>query len=163
MVQLRIQSDWDIREKNLTRRHSMALFRITSILLAVLMVSMLSFCSKKLTEEEMFTKAESLMNGGEFNEAVTVYEKLIDTFPESENRSKAVFMLGFLYANELNEPAQGGNYYRMMLEEYPDHELAVSAKFELDNLGKNSAEIDSILVARIQEQQKLIEKNETKR
>lgn len=37
--------------------------------------------------------------------------------------------------------AEGGKVYRQILEEYPDHEVAVSAKAGLKNLGKQTAKV----------------------
>ncbi len=108
------------------------------------------FCSKTLTEEELFTKAQEELKEKNPVEAVRSYEQIVENFPESENRSKAVFMLGFLYANELHDTDKARSYYSQMLQEYPDHELAVSVEFELENLGKAIEEIDSILVKKIE-------------
>ncbi len=108
------------------------------------------FCSKTLTEEELFTKAQEELKEKNQVEAVRSYERIVENFPESENRSKALFMLGFLYANELQDTDKARSYYSQMLQEYPDHELAVSVEFELENLGKAIEEMDSILVKKIE-------------
>jgi TolA-binding protein len=50
-------------------------------------------------------------------------------------------MLGFIYANELNNYEKAKIYYQKFLERYPNSELAISAKFELENLGRKPEEI----------------------
>ena len=68
----------------------------------------------------------------------------MDEYPSGENRSKAIFMLGFLYANEIKDYEKAEEYYNIVLRDYPNDELNPSARFELDNLGKDIAEFDSI-------------------
>jgi len=105
---------------------------------------------EKVSEEELFILAQKYQSQGKDKEAVEALEKLVKEFPEDENRSTAVFMLGFIYANNLKEYDKAEKYYKMMLEEYPDHEFTDDAKFELDNLGKD---IDSLLFERIKKKE----------
>lgn len=53
----------------------------------------------------------------------------------------ALFMLGFIHANEIHNYEKAKEYYQKFLELYPNSELAVSAKFELENLGKEPQKI----------------------
>ncbi|WP_268761450.1 tetratricopeptide repeat protein [Candidatus Chrysopegis kryptomonas] len=50
-------------------------------------------------------------------------------------------MLGFIHANELNDYKKAKIYYQKFIEKYPNSELATSAKFELENLGKEPEKI----------------------
>jgi outer membrane protein assembly factor BamD (BamD/ComL family) len=135
------------------RRITMQPIRMAWLLSIVVVLSVSLFCSKTLTEEELFTQAQAQLNGNNPAEAVQSYEEIIENYPESENRSKAVFMLGFLHANELNDTETARIFYTQMLREYPDHELIESVNFELANLGRPIAEIDSILVEKIEQQE----------
>ena len=73
--------------------------------------------------------------------AVQYYTKVFEEYPDLEEAPGALFMCGFLQANELNDLTAAENSYKLFLEKYPDHELAPSAQSELDNLGLTPEEI----------------------
>jgi len=121
-----------------------------TLFIVIIFILWAVFFTEKVSEEELFILAQKYQSEGKDEEAVEALEKLVKEFPEDENRSIAVFMLGFIYANNLKEYDKAGKYYKMMLEEYPDHEFTDDAKFELDNLGRD---IDSLLFERIKKQE----------
>lgn len=69
--------------------------------------------------------------------AVEFYYKAYEKCPKSENAPSALFMVGFLQANELGNIEEAKKSYSKFLEVFPNDELAESAKIELDNLGKS--------------------------
>lgn len=75
------------------------------------------------------------------NKAVEYYTRVYSNFPKSDDAPNALFMVGFIQANELNEIESAKNIYTKFLEKYPENELAPSAKAELENLGKSPEEI----------------------
>lgn len=81
------------------------------------------------------SKEESLKNAVEF------YQKLYQQFPKDERAPKALFMSGFILANELGNTDAARLAYQEFLNKFPKHELAVPARTELDNLGKTPEEI----------------------
>ena len=73
--------------------------------------------------------------------AVEYYQKLYQQFPKDERAPKALFMSGFIQANELGNTDAARSAYQEYLNKFPNHELAAAAKTELDNLGKTPEEI----------------------
>lgn len=73
--------------------------------------------------------------------AIVYYTRLIENYPDFPEVQKAHFMIGFIQANELNEIAAARTTYNNFIQKYPESELAVSAKAELDNLGIPPEEI----------------------
>jgi len=73
--------------------------------------------------------------------AVEYYQKLYQQFPQDERAPKSLFMSGFILANELKNIDAAKSAYQQFLNKYPKHELAGSAKNELDNLGKTPEQI----------------------
>ena len=69
------------------------------------------------------------------NKAIKYYTQLVTQFPKSENSPKSLFMTAFIYANELKMLDSAKIRYEEFLSKYPNNDLAVSAKYELDNLG----------------------------
>jgi outer membrane protein assembly factor BamD (BamD/ComL family) len=73
--------------------------------------------------------------------ALEYYNKAYDRYPESDVAPKALFMMAFVQANELNQLDKARDNYTKFLQNYPSHELAESAKIELENLGVPPEEI----------------------
>ncbi len=73
--------------------------------------------------------------------AIKLYDEIVNSFPDSIQAINSLFMIGFLEANELGNFEAARNAYEKFINKYPDHELALSAKAELMNLGKAPEEI----------------------
>lgn len=73
--------------------------------------------------------------------AVGSQMRFLELYPKSQEAPKVMFMLAFLYNNELGRTDSAKKYYELFLAVYPAHELAPSAKFELETLGKGPEEI----------------------
>ena len=53
-------------------------------------------------------------------------------------------MIGYIYANVVNDPKSAKIEYSAFLEKFPTHELSPSVKFELEFLGKEIDEIPAL-------------------
>ena len=73
--------------------------------------------------------------------AVSIFKRLHDEYPKSQYAPSGLFMAAFITANELNKYDEATSLYKQFLEEYPDNDLAASARAELDNMGKSPEEI----------------------
>ena len=73
--------------------------------------------------------------------AVFNYQVVANKFPDSPLAPNALFMVGFIQANELSQFGKAKETYTKFLQKYPDNELAKSAQAELDNLGVPAEEI----------------------
>jgi TolA-binding protein len=76
----------------------------------------------------------------DFGNAVTAYKKVYELFPSSKNAPTSLFLAGFLLSNELHKLDSAKIVYEAFLQKYPNHELAASAKFELETMGKDPGE-----------------------
>ncbi len=94
-------------------------------------------CGKKLGEKEYFDMAYQHMGKEEWSEAEMYFQKILDKYPNGMFSSKALFMVGFVNANYLQNYEKAGQYYSDFLKKYPDHDLADDAQYELENLGKD--------------------------
>lgn len=110
---------------------------ISSILCFVLLCA----CGGNLSEEEYYKNAKDNYSKQEFELAVDNFKSLIEKYPNSSHSSEAVFMLGFINANDLRDLDEAKKYYEQFIEKYPDHELYSSARYELDNLGMDINEL----------------------
>jgi len=80
-------------------------------------------------------ETESLMK------SIELFRSIYEKYPDSEQAPMGLFMAGFVEANELQNYEAATVTYNLFLKTYPDHELATSAKEELDNMGLTPEEI----------------------
>jgi len=80
----------------------------------------------------------------DFDRAIDVFNKVIDSYPESVSAPPSQFMIGFIYANSSSKLEEARTAYNSFLKNYPDHELAPSVQWELKYLGKDINEIPEL-------------------
>lgn len=73
--------------------------------------------------------------------ASKIYREVFDNYPNSTQASTALFMSAFILANELQKYETAEVTYKLFLQKFPSHELAGSAREELNNLGLSPEEI----------------------
>lgn len=103
----------------------------------------------------LFKTAEVLRSLKKFNEAVSVYSKIVKDYPNFDKVPHSLFLQGFSHENDLKNLPQAKVCYQDFLNRFPKHELADDVQFSLDNLGKSPEEI-------IQEFEKKRKENEGK-
>ena len=84
---------------------------------------------------------DSLSRKESYKKAENIFRDLYEKYPDSKQAPTALFMSGFIEANNLHQFDKATQTYRIFLEKYPDHELAESAKQELNTMGKAPDEI----------------------
>lgn len=73
--------------------------------------------------------------------SVQIYRQVYDDYPNSIQAPTSLFMSAFILANELQKYHLAEVSYQLFLQKYPNHELANSAREELNNLGLSPEEI----------------------
>ena len=73
--------------------------------------------------------------------AISLFSRVFEKYPDSKPAAQSLFLKGYLYNNVLKDLVNAEKAYHQFLESYPNHELAKSATFELDVLGKSEEEI----------------------
>lgn len=86
-------------------------------------------------------EGDSLQTANNYKKAIHYYNELIEKFPNYSKTPEAIFMAGFISAENLKDYDQARLYYKKFLKAYPEHELASSVQAELDNLGKSPEQI----------------------
>lgn len=87
----------------------------------------------------------------DFEKAVAAYDRFFQLFPGSKDAPNALFLKAFILNNELQQYDRAKIAYQSFLEKYPDHDLAASARFEMENLGKSP---DDLLKTEVAEGEK---------
>lgn len=101
-------------------------------------------CSKGPSERQLFEQAKKYQEESKFVEAVTSYEELVRKYPRSRQAPQCLFMLGYLYANHMNDLDKARNAYQSFLEKYPNDPLVKDARWELNHLGQDVNEIPEL-------------------
>ncbi len=77
---------------------------------------------------------------GDMQGAIALYERLLAEYPKSEHGDEAQFMIAFIYEEYLSDAVKARSAYQLVIDRYPNSELAASAKQLLPNVGRNPEE-----------------------
>ena len=103
--------------------------------------------------EYLHRAAETARTLRDIPKAITLYDWVINRYPEHPRGSTSLFLKAFTFDNDLKDYENARIYYEEFLKKYPNNEFAESAKFLLENLGKSDEELRQI----IEEKQKLVQ------
>ncbi len=101
----------------------------------------MNFSEEPEAPEYLFKAANISINLGWGESAVKILEKFLEKFPENAKAPEALFFLGFVYDNQINDDAKAGDYYKQFLKKYPAHTFAKDAEASIKNLGKTDEEL----------------------
>lgn len=87
------------------------------------------------SEEELFTLAQGTEDP---MERLNYYSELVFNYPDGDHAAEAQFMIGFIQSEELKNYDAARNAFQRMVDKYPNHELVNSAKWMLENMGKET-------------------------
>ena len=97
-----------------------------------------------LSAEEYFNKAEAAQKRRRFTDAIFYYDEVIKHHKNDKDDYKAMFMKGFLYAEELKDTEKAIVIFEEFLALYPEGDLSESAQYMLSSLKNNENMIESI-------------------
>jgi len=85
-------------------------------------------CGGKLPSDvDLFAGAQEHEGKQEFNDALKKYDLIIENYPESELRYKAIFMKGFILLENLKDNKRAVEAFDQLIAQYPDCDLADDA------------------------------------
>jgi len=76
-----------------------------------------------------------------FSKSLSMYDWILDQYPQYEKAPTAMFLKGFIIENELKNDEMAKDVYSNFLKRYPDHQLKDDVQFLLENVGKTDEEI----------------------
>ena len=101
--------------------------------------------------EFLFKGAEFCLNLGEGQRSITLYDRVIQEYPDFRKVPECLFLKGYVYENYLGDLDSAKAIYLEFLERYPENEFADDAAISIQNLGKSPEE----LIRQFEEQQAL--------
>lgn len=91
--------------------------------------------------EYLYRAAEAARSMRDFAKSMTLYDWILDEYPDHERSPTVLFIKGFMLEQEFRQTEEARAIYEEFLAKYPDDQMANSAKFLLENLGKSDEEI----------------------
>ncbi len=87
-------------------------------------------------------KAADVAQGiGQPERAIAILEKAYNKYKDFPQRPNCLFIIGFIYENDLKDLEKAQVFYKSFLERYPDHHMANAAKASLNNLNKSPEDL----------------------
>jgi peptidyl-prolyl cis-trans isomerase C len=83
------------------------------------------------TPEELWNLAQ---NSSDSYERLRYYQEIVDKYSDSSHAPKAMFMVGFVHAEELQDISEAERAFTKVLRLYPDSEVAESAEYMLKTM-----------------------------
>jgi outer membrane protein assembly factor BamD (BamD/ComL family) len=89
----------------------------------------------------LFKAADISSKISETSKAINLYKLLEEKYPNHRNAPYALFLQGFIYENQVGNPAKAKPLYEKFLQKYPDHPIAADVSRSIENLGKSPEEL----------------------
>jgi tetratricopeptide (TPR) repeat protein len=101
-------------------------------------LTIMNSMASKYSGKEISGLAQSIAAGhlvklGDYQQAITKSEQILQAFPDKDLAKYALYDLGTIYWFFLADQKMGENYYRQLIAKYPDDDLSISA---LSTLGE---------------------------
>lgn len=91
--------------------------------------------------EYLYKASEVARSLSTYRKALSLFDWIIEQYPNFEKAPTCLFLKGFVIENELKNEDLARQSYELFLDKYPSDELADDVKFLLDNLGKTDEEM----------------------
>lgn len=102
--------------------------KVKSYPIIIVSILLLASCGSKLpSAKDLFAQAQEHEGKQEYNQAIKNYDLIIEKYPDSELRYKALFMKGFILFDNLKDNKKAAETFDVLLSEYPDCDLADDA------------------------------------
>ena len=93
------------------------------------------FPKEPRTPEVVLALALALQGEKKFDEAVETYNRLMEKYPDSAEAYKAMFLLGYMYYEDIKDNDKTLEVFNKFITTYPDSELVLSAGVLIENIG----------------------------
>ncbi|GBD93998.1 tol-pal system protein YbgF [bacterium BMS3Abin05] len=86
-------------------------------------------CGKRVTEKQLYDKADTYERDEQFAKAAEVYLSLSKRFPNSPKAPEALFKAAVMYANNLKKSNEAIQLHERLIKTYPKSEFAPQSLF----------------------------------
>lgn len=89
----------------------------------------------------LYDAANLSMNLNNATAALELFNRIIYQYPDFEKVPECMFLMGFIFENNLQNFGKAKELYEMFLAKYPNHDFADDARISIDNMGKPLEEL----------------------
>lgn len=101
--------------------------------------------SDTLEAKANFTLADLYLNHfKKYQDALKYYRFVAENYSATKWGPKSQFMIGYMFANYINDYKKARQEYQHFLDIYPTDDLAEAVNFEISHLGKSLDDLDFI-------------------
>jgi outer membrane protein assembly factor BamD (BamD/ComL family) len=93
------------------------------------------------TPEELWEMAQI---EEEPHKRIEYYRNIVNLYPTHKNAPQALFMIGFVYAEDLQDFPMARRTFDELQQKYPESEMNESGKWMIENMGKPRPRFDSV-------------------
>lgn len=93
-------------------------------------------------EAQLYAAAQRAEQQGQPREAIEIYRRILREFPDSPENYKAEFLIGFVYAEELNVSDSARVIFERVIKNYPGTEFVDDAQAMLQFLDGKMPEFE---------------------
>ncbi len=87
------------------------------------------------TPEVILAVASSYQSRKKYTTAIETFERLIEKYPDTVEAYKGMFLLGYMYYEDIKDQEKSETVLNKFIELYPDSELTISARVLIENIG----------------------------
>jgi outer membrane protein assembly factor BamD (BamD/ComL family) len=80
------------------------------------------------TESGLYESAQAAEQQGQPAEAIRLYRRILTDYPQSTDNYKAVFLIGFVFSEKLNQPDSARTMFHEVIRDYPTCEFVDDAQ-----------------------------------
>ena len=92
--------------------------------------------SEDLKFKAYFLLADIYLNLEYYKESIESYKSILSASIDNPLRKKSLFMIGYIYNNNLDMYSHAKKYYNLFRSDYPNNELIPSVDYELDQINE---------------------------
>jgi peptidyl-prolyl cis-trans isomerase C len=94
------------------------------------------------TARELFEDAQTTTDP---RERIAAYERIVEDYPNSRDAERALFMIGYVYSNDLQEYSLAEEAFRKLLEKHPEGEYIDDARWMLKNMRLSEKSLERVI------------------
>ncbi len=129
-------------EKQLTEDTSMVLDKAVALDLTQQYANFAeNFPADTLAPHYLFKAGEMAMNLSMGSKSIMYFNKIVKQYSGYKKMPEAIFLMAFVYENQMNNEKMATQLYQQFMDDYPNHILYKDAKASIDNMGKSLEEL----------------------
>lgn len=94
-----------------------------------------------ISPDFLFKAADICMNFRAPVRSISLFNRIINNYPQYPNLATAMFLKGFVYEDQVQDYTSARKSYTDFLEKFPNNEFSDDARVSLQNLGKTPEEL----------------------